>query len=75
MNGLTPVQARTLQLVVSATLDAIRAAGSHGAPAGVIYAALMTQGCRQSQFDSLMSALVRTGKVTHDPEAHLYFIA
>lgn len=55
-------QAQALKLVVSATLDAIRAAGPDGAPAGVLYAALMAHGCTLSQFESLMSALVRTGK-------------
>lgn len=75
MTGPTPEQATALRLIVSATVDAVKAAGPHGAPAGVIYAALMTQGCSKSQFDSLMGALVRTGKLTHDCEAHLYFIA
>ncbi len=75
MPALTPVQSEALRLIVSATVEAVKAAGPHGAPAGVIYAALMHQGCTKNQFDSLMGALVRKGKLTHDPESHLYFLA
>lgn len=52
-----------LRAVVSATIDSIREAGPTGAPAGVIYAALMAYGCNLNQFESLISALERAGKI------------
>lgn len=73
-NPLTPQQREALAIIVDAVLDAVKAAGDNGAPGGVIYVGLMTQGCTFSQFESLMSALVRTGKLRHDADSHLYFI-
>ena len=70
---MTPEQAAALQAVVAAILDAIRAAGPTGAPAGVLYAALMAQGCTLNQFESLMGALCRAGKVRQN--GHLYTVA
>ena len=70
---LTSSQAQALKLVVSAVVDAVEAAGAQGAPGGVIYSALMTQGCSLSQYESLMSALVAAGKLRRS--GHLYFIA
>lgn len=70
---LTDVQRAALAVIVTATIDAVKAAAPHGAPGGVLYAALMTQGCTLSQFESLMSALERTGKVRRDGD--LYFPA
>lgn len=70
---LTPQQAAAMKYIVSATLDAIRAAGPSGAPGGVMYAAMMTHGCTLQQFQSLMNALVKAGKVRREGE--LYFIA
>lgn len=70
--ALTPDQIKALRLVCDAVIDAVRAAGSLGAPGGVIYAALMGQGCTLSQFESLMSGLVRAGKLHRDGD--LYFV-
>ena len=42
-----------------------------GAPAGPMYAALMSQGCTLSQFESLMGGLVRAGKLRKSGD--LYF--
>ena len=69
----TPEQIQALRLIVSATLEAVQAAGPSGAPGGVIYAALMAQGASLSQYQSLMASLVRAGKLRQDGE--LYFIA
>jgi len=63
-------QAKALQMIVAAVLEAIQAAGPTGAPGGVLYAALMAQGCSKSQFDSLMAALVSTGKVRRDGDVY-----
>lgn len=73
MSGLAPEQAHALRLIVLGVLEAVAAAGPAGAPGGVLYAALMTAGCTIGQFDSLMGALVRTGKLRKQGE--LYFIA
>jgi hypothetical protein len=68
---MNPAQA--LRLIVSATLEAVAAAGPTGAPAGPLYAAMMTQGASLNQFESLMGCLVRAGKLRQD--GNLYFIA
>ena len=70
---LTSEQRNALAVVVDAVLDAVKAAGSVGAPGGVLYAGLMTYGCTHSQFVSLMGALVRAGKLRQD--GNLYFVA
>lgn len=72
---MTTQQTRALALIAAAVLDAVAAAGPTGAPAGVLYAAMMARGCTLSQFESLMGALVGIGKLTHDAKAHLYYIA
>ena len=70
---LTNQQAAAIHLVVDAVVDAVKAAGDHGAPGGVIYAALMGQGCSLSQYESLMAALIRVGKLRRSGD--LYFLA
>lgn len=71
--NLTPQQAAALRAIVEAVTEAVAAAGSLGAPGGVIYAALMGHGCSLSQYESLMGAMVRAGKLRRS--GHLYFIA
>lgn len=63
--------AAALRAVVAAVLDSIRTAGPLGAPEGVIFAALQTQGCTLRQFQSLIDALVKAGKVRRS--GHLLF--
>lgn len=62
-----------LKLILDVLLDAVRAGGDHGAPGGVVYAALMTHApnCTAAQFEQLMSILVDAGKVTK--HGQLYF--
>jgi len=66
-------QQSALALIVKAVVDTIRETGTHGAPSGVMYAALMSQGCSLNQYQSLMSALVNSGKIRQDGD--LYFIS
>lgn len=66
--ALSPQQASALRLIVSAVMDAVKAAGPDGVPGGVLYAALMAQGCTLSQFESLMGALVRNGSLVKSGE-------
>ena len=70
--ALTPEQIKAIRAICDAVVYAVRAGGSLGAPGGVIYAALMGQGCTLSQFESLMSGLVRAGKLRRDGD--LYFV-
>ena len=63
---MNPEILKQLKEVMFATLDAIKAAGPTGAPAGVLYAGLMSYGCNITQFESLMSALERTGKIRRE---------
>jgi hypothetical protein len=71
MTNITSQQAQALRVIVDATVDEVKVAGDRGAPGGVLYAALMAHGCSLSQFESLMDALVRLGKVRR--QGHLYF--
>ena len=70
---VTKQQLATIRAVSQAVVETVREAGAHGAPSGVMYAALMAHGCTLSQYQSLMHALVSAGKVVlrHD----CYFIA
>lgn len=70
MSGLSAGQADALRRIVAAVVDAVREAGPLGAPGGILYAALMTQGCTLSQFESLMAALCRTGKLEKRGECY-----
>lgn len=72
MNALTSKQAAALRAIVSATIAAVKEAGPTGAPAGVLYAAMMAHGASKSQFDSLMGALVRAGKLSYDAGSYTY---
>lgn len=70
---MTPEQIAALRAILDAILEAVKAAGPHGAPGGVIYSALMASGCSLSQYQSFMAGLVRAGKLRQ--EGQLYFIA
>jgi hypothetical protein len=63
MATITATQRNALLRAVDAVLDTIREMGRDGAPAGPLYLALMGMGCTLGQFEMLMDALVRTGKV------------
>lgn len=73
MPVLTNEQKAAVLAVVSAVLDVARAAGPEGVPGGTLYAALMTHGCSLEQFEALMGALVKAGRLTQ--RGQLYFAA
>jgi len=73
MTKPTTTDAKALQMVFDAIVDAVKAAGPIGAPGGVIYAALMAHGCTLTQYQSLMGYLVRKGTLKQD--GHLYHVA
>jgi hypothetical protein len=55
--------ARALLAICDALLDAVKVAGSHGAPSGILYAATMRHLTLQ-QYQTVMGALEEAGKVT-----------
>ena len=70
MNTPTAEQKRALIVIVSAITETIKEAGELGAPGGVLYAALMSQGCTLNQFESIIGALVRLGRITKDGDCY-----
>lgn len=58
-------------MIADSIIESVKAAGKGGAPGGVIYAALMQQGCTLNQYESLMAGLVRAGKL--EKRGELYF--
>jgi hypothetical protein len=63
-------QAQAVRVVCRAIVDAVKEAGDLGAPGGVLYAVLQGS-ISLAQFEQLMSALVRTGKLRR--EGDLYY--
>jgi hypothetical protein len=59
----TTQQVHALKLVLEAVISAVSAAEPHGAPGGVIFAAMHAQGCSLGQYESIMSGLVSIGKL------------
>lgn len=62
-----------IALICEAIIESVAVAGPLGAPAGTLYAALMAHGCTLDQFNSIMGALVRIGKLRQ--QGNLYFVA
>lgn len=73
MTQLTSQQFAAIRAIADAIEDAVKAAGSMGAPGGVLYAALMAHGISLAQFQSLMDAMVGAGRLTRS--GHLYRVA
>lgn len=67
----TEQQTAAISEILRAVVDAVKVAGTTGAPGGVIYSALMAHGCSQDHYNAIMAALVRAGKITQ--RGHLYF--
>ena len=65
-------QLKALKQILDAILEAV-AACPMGAPAGPMYASLMSQVCTLNQFESIMGGLVRAGKLRQ--QGDLYFTA
>ena len=67
MNTKTNLSAIQLYALATASLcviEAVEAGGDQGAPAGVVYAAMQSQGASFTQFLTLTSTLVRPGYLT-----------
>ena len=63
---------RALLAICDALVESVQAAGSLGAPAGVMYAVLMQHGCSLDQFNQLTGALVSLGKLRR--QGDLFFV-
>lgn len=63
---MTREQILAAQRIGAVVLETIQDAGELGAPSGVIYAALQTQGCTLNQYQSLLAPLVSRGFVVND---------
>lgn len=63
---MTPQQVKALQSVAKAIIESCKTF----APGGVIYAALMAQGCTLNQFEQIMGQLVNAGMLTQDGECY-----
>lgn len=71
MSRLTPAQIRAVATVSLGVIEAVEAGGQHGAPAGVLYAAMQAQGASFTQFQSVMGTLVRPGYLTLENDSYL----
>lgn len=52
---------KALLQVIRAVQEAVAAAGPGGVPAGVVYAALMTQGCTLHAYEEIEALMIRVG--------------
>ena len=66
----TQDQIQAMRKILDAVIDAIKAT-PEGTPEGSLYALLMTQGCSLNQFQAIIGALCKAGKIRK--EGHLLF--
>lgn len=64
---------KALLHVTKALLETVQEAGERGAPAGPLYAAVMTVGISLNAFEQIMGALVQARMVRKS--GHVYFAA
>ena len=67
---MTAEQIKMLRRIGRAILETVRESGQFGAPGGILYAALMEQGCTLDQFEQIMSGMVRAGVLTKEGECY-----
>jgi hypothetical protein len=71
---MTTEQINALRSIAAVIIDTVREADqlnpAIGAPAGHLYAGLMTAGCTLEQFEQIMGALVSTGKLSKDGDCY-----
>jgi hypothetical protein len=61
---MTPQQAaEVMRIVCGLIVGAVKEAGDLGVPGSLLYAALQTQRISLAQFEQMMAALVRVGKL------------
>ncbi len=62
---------RALLQIGQAIVETVDECGDQGAPAGVLYAALMERGCSHEQFEAIMAGLVGAGRL--EKRGHVYY--
>jgi hypothetical protein len=67
---MTNEQISVLRQIGRAILESVKEAGVLGAPGGIMYAAMMGQGCTLNQFEQIMSGMVRAGVLTKSGECY-----
>lgn len=72
MNQLSQSQVEAIRKLGDALVEAVELAGSQGAPASILYLAVMTVGISYDSFQNMMDALVAAGRVRRGPH-HLYY--
>jgi len=63
-------QAKTLNVMAAGVLQAVDAAGSLGAPGGILYAGLMSSGCSFENYEMIMGRLQSSGLVKRSGECY-----
>jgi hypothetical protein len=59
----TPGVIEKIRMIADIIVESVREAGELGASSGIVYAALNAHGCTLSQYQSFISALVRSGRL------------
>ncbi len=67
---MTLQQATALKAIANAIIESVQESGPLGAPGGILYAALMAQGCSLHQFEQIMAGLVRGGYPSKSGECY-----
>ena len=67
---MTQEQMTALRSIAGTVIEACQAAPVYGAPGGLLYAGLMAAGCTLSQFEQIMSGLVRAGYLVKNGECY-----
>jgi len=70
---MTSTQLKALKAICDAVIESVKLAGPLGAPAGTLYAAMMTHGFTLEQFERLMNGLVSAKMLRKS--GNLYFAA
>lgn len=66
---MTPEQVKALRAVAELFIDTVKEAGEHGAPSGVMYAAVCSK-LSLNQYEQIMAGLVCAGRLRK--EGHVY---
>lgn len=67
---MTRNQAKSLNVAAAGILQAVDAAGSLGAPGGVLYAGLMTSGYTFEEYQQITGAMLAAGLVLKSGECY-----
>jgi hypothetical protein len=69
--SLTPEQGRVFTELCNIIVETVKETGSVGAPSGIMYAAVMNVGMRLEQYELIMAALVKDGRLRK--RGHVYY--